>query len=147
MEQKKQSPVLDPQRMQLSEFGRQDWVATVEEHVTVEDVQDPVFWSNTSALMKPYDHIEARCEDGSWIADFVVLGCDRNWARVHLKALYKLTTSDVSLTQSLKYEVRWKGPHRQFCVIRLSDQESIQEKCQTKEAAALWLREYERTTA
>ena len=144
---KDRDPILDPQRMQLVEYGRQDWVATVEEGLTVKQVMDPGFWANTSALMKPYDHIEVRCEDGSWIADLVVLGCDRNWARVHLKHEYKLTSADVSLTQSVKYSIAWKGPHRQFSVIRLSDQQSIQDKFESKEAASVWLKEYERQTA
>jgi len=133
--------------LQLTEFGRQDWVATVEEDTNLESVLDPAFWANTAVQMKPYDHIEVRCEDGSWIADLVVLGCDRNWARVHLKHEYKLTTSDVSLTQAKKHEAKWKGPHLQFCVIRLSDSQVISEKHQTKEAAALWMSEHERVTA
>ena len=48
---KDRDPILDPQRMQLVEYGRQDWVATVEEGLTLKQVMDPGFWANTSALM------------------------------------------------------------------------------------------------
>ena len=147
MEQKKQVSAIDQQRWQLAEFARQDWIATVEEGTTLEDVKNPAFWANVSVLMKPFDHIDVRCEDGSWAADFIVLGCDRNWARVHMKHHYELTTADVSLTQALHHEIKWKGPIRMFCVIRLSDQSAIQEKLRTKEEAALWLNQFETSTA
>lgn len=148
MDMKKGTPILDPQRIGLVEDGkRQDWVVTAEEGTTPEMVADPAYWAHVSARMSPFDHIEVRCEDGSWVAEYIVLGCDRNWARVHLKHEYKLTTADVSLTQASKHEVKWKGPHLMFAVIRLSDQQSVMDKFPTKEAAGLWLREHERTTA
>lgn len=140
--------VLDPQRIGLVENGkRQDWVATAEEGTVVEDVMDSAYWAHCSALMSPFDHIEVRCEDGTWVADLLVLACSRNWAQVHLKHHYKLTTADVSLSQATKHEVKWKGPHLLFCVIRNSDQQTVMDKLQSKEAAALWLREHEKVTA
>lgn len=140
----KKNPVLQPERMMLVEHGRQDWIVNAEEGVAVEQIMEPAFWAHTALKMKPFDYIEVRAEDGAWIAELRVLGCDRNWARVHLCHHYQLTTTDVSLSQAAKHEVKWKGPHMQFCVIRLADQMTVKEKCETKESAALWLREHER---
>lgn len=143
---KEEVVICDPARVNLVEQVRQDWVVDVADGVSLAKCLMPEFWSHKSQYFKPFDHIELRADDGTWTADLVVLGCDRNWARVHLKHEYKLTTSDVSMTQAKKHEIKFKGSHLKFCVIRLSDQQIVREKCNTEDDARLWMTEHERTT-
>jgi len=142
----KGSPVMAPGRMRLAEYDRQDWVANVEDPLTLEDILDPAFWAHMAAQLKPYDHIEARADDGTWVADLVVLGCDRTWAKVALKAKYNLTTKDVSLSQAHKHTVEWKGPQHRFAVVRTSDSVMVKSGFQEKGDAALWVKEHEQVT-
>lgn len=143
----KRSPIIDQGRMKLAEYERQDWVANIPFGVTVEDISNPGFWAHIATQMKPYDHIEARSEDGTWIAYLVVTGCDRAWAKVAVDRVLKLTTADVALTQAPQHEVTWKGPQYKFSVIRLSDSEMIKNGFLTKEEAQVWMREHERIVA
>lgn len=147
MEEKKRLVTIDPQRMGLAESKRNDWVANAPEGATVEDIQDPGFWSLMASQLSPYDNIEVRSDDGTWVAECLVLGCDRTWAKVFVKNTYKLTTGDVALSQSSKYEVQWKGPQRKWIVLRIADQSILKEGCGTKEEAGAWMREHEKTVA
>jgi hypothetical protein len=147
-EQPKRAPIITQGRMKLAEYERNDWIANVEYGVTTNDIQDPSFWSLMASQLKPYDHIEARAEDGAWIAYLIVTGCDRTWARVAVDRIVQLTTSDVALTQAVvKHEVLWKGPQLKYSVIRLSDSENIKSGFQTRPEANQWQSEHERTTA
>ena len=147
-EQPKRSPMITAARMRLSEYERQDWVANIEYGWTVEDIKRPEFWANMAMFMKPYDHIEARSEDGSWIAYLIVTGTDRTWARVCVDRIVNLTTKDVSTSQAAlgpKHRVEWKGPQHKFAVIRLADDAMIKREFQEKDQAITWMQEYERT--
>jgi hypothetical protein len=42
------------------------------------------------------------------------------------------------------YEVKWRGPHLKFCVVRKSDNSPISERNESKEAALKQKAEYER---
>jgi hypothetical protein len=138
------SPVIDQTRMRLAEYDRQDWVANIQFGVTIEDIQTPGYWAHLASQLKPYDHIEARAEDGSWIAYLVVTGCDRAWAKVAVDRVIKLTTADVALSQEPQHKVEWKGPQYRFSVIRLSDSEKIKDGFMTKDEAHAWMVEHER---
>lgn len=145
MTEKKRNVQIIPARLQLAEFQRQDWVANAEFGTTVNDIMEPSYWSHVASLMKPYDHIEVRAEDGTWIAYLVVMSCDRTWARVALDREMKLTTKDVSLSQAVKHEIAWKGPQHKHAVIRLSDSQMIKAGFDNKEEARTWMVEHERT--
>lgn len=140
----KRSPQITPNRMRLAEFDRHEWVANAELGVTVEDIQDPGYWSHMAAQLKPYDHIEVRSEDGTWIAFLIVMGCDRTWAKVAIDRVLKLTTKDVSMSQAQRHSTVWKGPQHRFAVIRTSDSEIVKSGFQTKQEADSWTLEHEK---
>lgn len=160
MEAKSETKPLDPQvgppesparkvrqlegaRMKECEFERTVYVVTAHEHTDPEDLLEPEYWTHVAEKFKPFDKIEARADDGSWYAELIVLETSRRWTRMHLLQKADLTTKDVSLTQSKlqEFAVDWKGPHRKFCVIRLSDQEILHDAEQTKAGAHSWLAE------
>jgi len=138
--------VLHPSRMGGSEYLRQDWVCTAEQGTQIEDLLDPAYWAHVSAQFKPYDHVEVRIDDGTWLVQLLVLEASRNWARVHLLQEHKLTTSDVSQTQATapKHKVEWKGPHLKHCVIRIADSEVVKDGISDKRDAYLWMNNHEK---
>lgn len=144
-EAKKAQPTLTSGRFKLAEGVRNVWAANLEYGLTLEDILAPSYWAFVAPQLTPYDQIEARAEDGSWVAYLIVTGVDRTWARVAVDRVVKLTTSDVSITQAAAHDVVWKGPQLKYTVVRLSDSAKIKEGFKTKDEAAFWLREYERT--
>jgi hypothetical protein len=140
-EQKELPPrQVDMSRVREAEFLRTDWVCTAEFGTTIEQVRDEGYFAHIAARLHAYDHIEVRVDDGTWLAQLLVLECGRNWARTHLLSFHNLTSSDVARTMSVpKVRIEWKGPHLQFCVIRKSDNQILQDKLSSEEAARAWV--------
>ena len=134
---------LNPTRMAECEFKRTLYVCTAHENTEPEDLLSPDYWTNVADKLRPWDKIEARADDGSWYAEFLVLETSRRWARVVMLNKHNLTTGDVSLTQAKldEYSVEFKGPERKWSVIRRNDQEMLHEGEQTKASAFAWLSE------
>ena len=144
---KPRATAMHPSRMKLAEYERQEWIANAEHGHTVEDLMVPGYWAHMAAQMNPYDHIEVRAEDGSWIADLIVIQVDRNWAKVMLRAKFDLVAAEALPSGQAQHKVEWKGPQHRFCVIRLSDSVSVRGEFKTKEEAISWMREHERVIA
>jgi len=94
--------------------------------------------------MKPYDHIWARSEDGSWIAHLMVLSNGSNWAKVHVLSKHKLSV-DLDADET-NHQVLWKGPQRKFSIVRKTDGAVINEGFTEKPAAIAAMLEHERVT-
>ncbi len=139
--------MLNPERMIVAEYERNEWMCTAAYGTTVEDVLLPGYWAHVAPQLKPYDHIEVRVDDGAWLLQLLVVDVSRSWARVHVLAQHMLTTADVSLTEAERHEVRFKGAHYKYCVIRNSDGAVVKDKFSKKEEAYLWMHDHEKTTA
>lgn len=136
--------VIHPTRMKLAEYERQDWIVNAEMIHTADDILLPGYWAHMANQMNPYDHIEVRSEDGSWIAELIVIETGRNWAKVLLTRKYDLVPMDAMPEGVSLHKVEWKGPQHRFCVIRLADGERVQSEFKTKEDASAWMRDHER---
>ena len=146
-EEKKRIVIVNPQRMQLAESWRRDWVVNAEAGTAINDVLDPAYWSHMSAELTPYDHIEVRLETGEWMLELVVLASGRNWARVHVMHKHDLAATEPAAAPSAKHIVKWRGPQHKHCVVRVADNEVLQTGFDTAETAGQWLLNYEKVTA
>lgn len=147
-ERKPGSPITETDgRFKEAEFQRTLWVCTTNENTQPDDLLATEYWAHVAAKLKPYDRIEARANDGAWFAELLVLEAGRNWARMHMLAAWKLTTSDVAQSQSAPkspyadFRVENMGPHAKWCVIRRSDNQKIHEGAENQDAAKRWLDE------
>lgn len=143
--EKKRDFMIDESRVQLAEYARQEWIANVEEDTTVDDILQPGFFALVAVKMRPYDHIEVRSDDGTWIANFLVTACSRNWARTAFLSKFDLTTGEKLDTSGARHEVKWKGPQHKWTVIRKSDGEKVNTGSLTEREASDWLRAHEET--
>lgn len=138
---------LNQARCMLTESANNSFTVTVEANTTLADVMAPEFFANVAVQMRPYDKITVRTDDGMWYAELLVLTAGRTWVKTKLLLEVKLTTQDVDMTEADKienYEVKHRGPHLKFCVIRKSDNEPIREQFDSKEEANGWLASFVR---
>lgn len=133
----KRAIMILPTHMALAEYQRQDWVANAPEGVVPDDLKNPAFWALMADQFKPFDRIDVRADDGSWLAEVIVKQADRTYAHVQVLNVYKLDATEA--VKDGEYEVEWKGPQKKWCVKRLSDDELIKVGCDTKIAANDWL--------
>lgn len=128
-------------RMKEAQFVRNLWVVTVEQGTTREDLLDPAFWSLVSTQFRPYDRIEARCDTGTFFAEYLILSCSRTYAKVKELSWISLVTQDVEMTQENQeeFEYRYRGPHAKHGIIRKSDNAVMKDGFDSKEQALDWL--------
>lgn len=135
---------IESQRFAGLEFGREAWLATAFAGTTPQDLLEPAYWSHVSMKMRPRARVEAWADDGTWMAELVVLDCGRNWARMHLLGVHHLTTGDVAASQAdamSPYEVTYRGPHAKWSVVRKADRSVMHEGAETMMGATEWLQE------
>lgn len=131
------------ERLANHEDARQFHLATLAVGTLPEDLLDPAYWANVSPMLRPRDRIEAWSEDGSWMAEYVVLACDRAWARVTMLWQRQLSRSDEDLERAAPgYSVVYRGFHNQWSVIRLKDSAIVHEGARQRSEAEAWLRSH-----
>lgn len=148
-------PRLGPTAFEVADYKRTMYRGMVERGIMPDDVIHPAYWAYHAAKLKPWDRVELCAEDGTWFGEYLVLGCDRTWARVFPLRVIMLTTADVSETQAAKanskgmpkgelssYEVRFRGPAKKWSVIRRSDGGILAEGMTQKQDAEAWLNKH-----
>lgn len=145
MSEAKRSVQLDPQRMVLAETARNDWVVTAAPGTTVDDVLKPAFWAHKAREMTPYDRIEVREETGEWMLELMVLSQGLNWATVHVLQHHVLQHVAEEPEGVKLHKLQWRGPRAKWGVIRLSDNQVLQDGMD-KDQAAAWMAQHERVT-
>lgn len=140
------SRMLPPQRIQLAEAWRQDWVVNAEAGTKIEDVLDPAFFALMCTQFQPHDRIEVRLETGEWVAELMVIKVERTWCRTKLLQHYKLANEIEDVPQAApRHKIEHKGAQKKWTVIRITDGAAVQEGFASKELAIAWLDTYERT--
>ena len=132
-------------RFHPAEYERDYWAITCEVGTTREDILQPHFWSHVAKKLKPYSRIEVRIDDGTFFGEYLVLQCDRTWAKVKELSFHSLTSADVSQTESEQmqgHRIEWKGPQLKHCIIRNKDNAVIKEGISSKKDAQVELDSY-----
>lgn len=133
---------MENSRLREADYDRVIYSATAFEDTTPEDMLKPEYWAHVASKLKAWDRIEARANDGTWFAEFVVMYTGKAIAKVKLMRVVDLSDSDVdgpSATEFADYEVKWRGPHNKWSVIRRKDSEVVHEFAESKTNAANWL--------
>lgn len=133
-------------RMKEASFIRNWWVVTVEEGTDRKDMLKPDFWAHLAQQFRPYDRIEVRCDDDSFFAEYLVLSCDRTYAKVKEEGWTKLTSEETVQDEEIlqDYAHKWRGPQLKHCVIRKSDSACVAEGFDNKDDAFKWIAEKKR---
>lgn len=136
--------VLKPGRFELTEHANQDKTITVEEGTKLSDLEVPAFYANVANQLRPYDHIRVRIDTGEWYAEALVLSCGKNWAKVKVINEVKLESKDTQLEglDLSGFELKYRGPHHKYSVIRVTDSEVIKDEFADKQEAQSWLLDY-----
>ena len=126
--------------------------AKIAQGVKPEDLLVPGFWAHQATKLKPLDEIRAHAEDGTWIANYLVLDCSRTWAKVKQLSLHQLGTADVALTQASELDVKsfkdqhlvkHRGPHK-WSVVRKADGAVLEQGMGLRDEAEAWLENHAR---
>ena len=147
----KSAAQLQPMDFNGAEYESSRYIALVETGVPPERVLEPDYWTHHAAKLKPWDYVEARAKDGTWMTELRVLDCSRTWARMKQMTFTRMTTGDVSMTQAsadeitkaaAAYKVVHRGP-RGWSVVRQDPERTVvHEQEATKDGAEDWLKKH-----
>ncbi|MDP3553064.1 hypothetical protein [Methylocystis sp.] len=113
------APALLQRRFALAEYTRAVYFATVEQHITLENVLQPGFWQHVASQLKPYDEIIVANDDCSWRAQLLVADVWHQGCRVVELSRVDMTAEDEGgndVADDLR--VKWRGPVHRWCVVR-----------------------------
>lgn len=118
-----------------AQFVGERYVCKVPADLAFDEVLKPAFWTHVGARLKPWDHIEVRPEDASYIAQLVVIEAGPLFAKV---ALVSKTALEAKADDASALTVEFVGgKHR---VRRGSD--VMKDGFATKKDAQRWVDDY-----
>ena len=136
-----QAPPVQPHRMQDAAAMQQHWFITVDSGVTVEDLKRPAFWASCAWRLKNMARVTVMPDDESYVCELLVRDAGRQYAVMSVLNYVQLAT-DLKVPVDAAYEVKWRGPHAKFGVLRLADKAIVSEGHADKLAAQVWLTEH-----
>jgi len=131
-------------RFQLAEYVRNDFVATPEAGTSHEDLLKPEYWAHVAADLRPGCIIQAIPEDNTYFAEYFVIACARNWAKVSLLRFVELAEAKADIPEEKgAFEVNFGGPVQKWRFIRVADKQVIKSGFATKAEALKEMADYE----
>jgi len=128
-------------RVKEQEQVRSWWCVTVEPQVTREDVLEPDFWAFVAVKFKRGERVEIMTDDSAWFGEYLIMDCDRTFAKLHELNHHNLKTGG-KISPSLLFEAYWGGRHGKWGVRRTTDSVMIKNQFETEAAAQEFLAEY-----
>lgn len=126
-----------PMKLSPSEFATVVWHWTLPVGQSLDDVLDPAYWQHVTAQLRPGHEIKIASEDRTIWAHLFVRDVAKMEATVAV--LHSVTLGeDVDQGEDSDTFVKWRSPQSKYGVFRKSDQECLQDKFETKEAALTW---------
>ncbi len=125
--------------------SRNRYFATAEEGTPFEAVCDPAYWAHVAEGKQPYDVISIACDDEAWYGEVMVRSVAPQSVYVTVLSFLSFNEETVPDVFTDSYQVKWRGPHHKFSVIRLSDKAAIQGGFANRALANRWLSDNAKT--
>jgi hypothetical protein len=108
---------------------------------TTADLESPITWAHLRTKFKMHDEIRAIAEDGSWIANLLVVAADNGVVRV--KELFRLPIDlgAVAKAEQHRYVVQQRGSQG-WCVVDTEENRVIRQGCKAKSDAEKQLEDH-----
>jgi hypothetical protein len=133
----KRSVTILPGSCRLAEHARRDFVIDAQPGVTIEDLQKPETFVHLAEQFRVFDHLEVRAVDGSFVAQFIITGCGKNWAKLYKTAYYELSKAVKEVPDS-PVTFEWGGPAHKWRIKRKVDNEVLERGFGSSEEAEKW---------
>lgn len=127
-------------RLTQAQYARNEWRITIPHGISDKVLDDPAAFSLIADKLRPFDTIEAVCEDGSWWGRYLVTGVDRTWAKLRELEWFDLRgdLERMPSTEDQNYDITYNTIGR-FQVVRKKDRAIIKDNFITKLDAQVWL--------
>lgn len=142
---------LNPTDLKPRGYFSADYQVVLDTAVTLEDALEPEFWrhinSHNPPRLRRFDRIQIIPEDGSFVADLIVLATGKGFAKLAVLNKVVLECDSDEPIELRSTEVKWRGPALKYVVERKSDNNRLKTGFDTRGEAEVAARDYERVTA
>lgn len=107
-------------RLQRAEHYFSAYAVVIPAGISLEDALEPGYWAHVAPRLRQHDLIRILPEEGGYFAEAVVLSAGRGFAKLFLLRNVPLEGEDQSNVNDL-VEVKWRGPHSKWSIVRKSD--------------------------
>lgn len=129
---------MKPTKLLLAEHALVLWHHVPEFGVTFDALLERGYWAHVAKSLRVGHRIEVMAPDGAWWGNLLVRAVGPNEAAVQPLQFVQLGAAETVASADMPYEVKWRGPARQFGVVRKDDGSVVKDGFQIKEDAARW---------
>lgn len=129
-------------RVKLNRGGQanNEYFVTAEEGTPPEAVFEPAYWAHVAEKFRPYDVVVIGVDDEAWYMQAIVRAVLPQSVYLSLLPGFPMTLDGPDDQTFIdQYEVKWRGPHDKWCVMRLSDNLPVAKELPSRDAANRWL--------
>jgi hypothetical protein len=132
---------ISPGRLQNAAHYYASYAVVLPFGLSFEDALKPEFWAHCAPKLRQHDLIRLIPEEGTYFAELLVLSSGRGFVNVKTLRHVSLGAEDLDASNvSDLVEVKWRGPHSKWSIVRNSDstvlKEGIVEKADALREAA-----------
>lgn len=138
---KKLVKTLPTANLQTVEQARYAYLAKVPEHVTEEELLEPVFWSHVASRLPFRTRIEVWAIDGTWFQELVVYDNQAHVAPIGERIRFLQGTPEEAAVPE-GFSITHRGPELLWVVDRNSDSKRLHQGASSKADALKWLADY-----
>jgi len=143
----RKAAILLESRMQLAEHRNNRHSVVTPEGTPWTEVLRPEFWAHVAWKLRAGDTVDVHTDDMRYFGELYVRDVGRQRALVEELAFRSFDRIEDETTAPPTHEVRFKGPQKKWCALRLDDGAVLKERCGTREEAVKWLDGHLRTIA
>lgn len=131
---------LPESRFRLAEQVRNVWNIVPEEGTSFDALKDPAYWAHNARRMRPGDLIEVVPDEETYWALLRVVKVGAAGVAVSV-LMHETAEAAAEIPSGLAqdYEVKWKGPHHRYTVLRKGTRDAIQTGFGSEAEAAKWI--------
>lgn len=118
-------------RLQMAEHYFTPYAVVLPTGATLEEALKADYWAHVAEKLRQHDTIRLIPEDGSYFAEALVLAAGRGFAKLKLLRHVALE-EEPGETVPEGLEVKWRGPHLRWSVIRRSDSTILKDRLAEK---------------
>lgn len=118
---------LTPSRLQNAEHYFSSYAVVLPDGNSLEDALKPEFWAHVAQTLRQHDTIRIIPEDAGYFAELLVLSSGRGFVKVKLLRHVQIDEAEADDGGNDLVEVKWRGPHSKWSILRRSDGHVLKE--------------------
>lgn len=113
-------------RLQRAEHYYNSYAVVIPAGIGLEEALKEEYWAHVAPKLRQHDIIRIIPEEGTYFAEALVLSAGRGFAKLRLLRHEPFEDEDQTDVNDA-VEIKWRGPHAKWSILRKSDSQVLRE--------------------